>query len=324
MDKNTAAHEKGAHTMKKQAYSAIVETYQKSLESDGKSRNTVDSYLRTLRMYGNFCDGKDLDPADPGSIVEYKAHLRWRGNKSSSIALAMTHIKCFFDFAAAIKAIDATPYTPAIAKVKKEQRKPYNKLISEHEFLQIVAGKRPKGMHDDVFLRNKAILVVFLTSAIRNSELRFLRVNDCDFLNGNIAVHNGKGGKQRTVLFPAIAQKCVKDYLKSGYRDPKLGNDAYLFGVNSADGWRQLGRTELSDIVRRAICEYTGVDGVRSHALRHTSASIMRTNGMSIDSISEFLGHENVQTTRIYAEWLDGATQTQAGNAIFDSMAYRT
>ena len=305
-------------------YRNAMGVYRDSLTADNKSRNTVSGYMRTLERYGQFAEQRGMTPSDPQTIVAYKAEMRERGNQSSSIALALTHLRCFFDFAVAIKAVDESPCTQAITKVKREQRKPYDKKITEHEFLQILTAACPKRMHGDTFLRNKAILIVLLTSAIRNSELRNLREHDLDFERGSIRVINGKGGKTRSALFPAVAQEIVRQYLKSGYRGKNLSQDDYLFGVNTPDGWRQFERTELSDMVNRAMEKYTGKTGVRTHALRHTSASIMRSNGLDLDSISEILGHENVQTTRIYAEWLDGAAPTKAGNALFDSLCHRT
>ena len=294
--------------------------YYESLVADNKSRNTVQGYISTLNRYGQFCERNNLDADDPQAVVEFKAYLRERGNKSSSIALALTHLRCFFDFAVAVRAADASPCTAAITKVKKEQRKPYEKKVTEHEFLQILTASCPKRMHRATFTRNKAILILLLTSAIRNSELRDLRVSDLNFEQGSVRVSNGKGGKYRYALFPAVAQEAVRRYLKDGYRSEDLSDDDYLFGVNGPDGWRQLERQELSSLVCRSIEKFTGKSGVRTHALRHTAASIMRSNGLDLDSISEILGHESIQTTRIYAEWLDGATPTAAGTAIFDSL----
>lgn len=304
-------------------YTAIKSTYERSLIADSKSRDTLNAYMRTLDRYGEFCEQRGMDACDPQTIVEFKAYLHERGNKSSTIALLLMHLKCFFNFAVAVKACKESPCTSAVLKIKKEQRKPYEQKITENDFLRILYGERPMNMKSKTYLRNKAILIVLLTSAIRNSELRHLRLCDLDFEKGSIRVINGKGGKTRYAPFPSIAQDCVMRYLHSGYRNMSLTKEDYLFGVNSANGWRQLDRNELSELVRRSIQEYTGRKDVRSHALRHTSASIMRTYGLDIESISEILGHENVQTTRIYAEWLDGAAPTKAGNALFDRLGGR-
>ncbi|MBL4898624.1 MAG: site-specific integrase [Colwellia sp.] len=51
----------------------------------------------------------------------------------------------------------------------------------------------------------------------------------------------------------------------------------------------------------RAAFVRAGLEGVRIHDLRHTCASRLVQNGMSLYEVSQMLGHVDVQTTQIYA-----------------------
>jgi len=57
------------------------------------------------------------------------------------------------------------------------------------------------------------------------------------------------------------------------------------------------------------IRKQAGLDGVRVHDLRHSTASILASKGMSLTMIGAVLGHTQVQTTAKYAHLADQALQ---------------
>ena len=73
----------------------------------------------------------------------------------------------------------------------------------------------------------------------------------------------------------------------------------------------------MSTMIERKVKKITGMEDVRSHALRHASASFMLTNGVPIDMVQKALGHSSVANTQRYAMRLTN-TQESVGS-IFDS-----
>ena len=65
--------------------------------------------------------------------------------------------------------------------------------------------------------------------------------------------------------------------------------------------------------IMKSLCEKAGVKYFRYHALRHSGASIMENNNVSIGTIQRVLGHENRSTTEIYLHSI--------GNAERDALA---
>jgi integrase/recombinase XerD len=57
---------------------------------------------------------------------------------------------------------------------------------------------------------------------------------------------------------------------------------------------------------------------VHPHLLRHTMATRLVNRGMPLDHIRKVLGHESIDTTRIYAE-----TETESVKESFDSVIGR-
>ena len=86
----------------------------------------------------------------------------------------------------------------------------------------------------------------------------------------------GKGSKERLVPAPGwviLAMKNIKEDGKGGWR-----KDRKLI-------WFHLAKIELKN----------------PHSLRHTCASELLRRDMKLEEIKEFLGHENIATTNIYA-----------------------
>lgn len=60
-------------------------------------------------------------------------------------------------------------------------------------------------------------------------------------------------------------------------------------------------------------CERAGLEGVTIHTLRHTAAVHMVSAGISMDKVSQYLGHSNTQiTSRVYARFAPSHMQDAA------------
>ena len=297
--------------------------YLSSRKADGLSEGTVANYERITKKYMDFIKENGYEDASIASVNDWKISLSEAGVKITTMNLYLGILKSFFDWSVQMRMIDESPVIPVVMPSRKavnvEKKKPYTKLLSANEFRAILSSDRPKGVPAIKWTRNRAILVVFLTSGLRNSELRDLRMRDISFEKGTITVENGKGGKARICAFPKIAQDALREYLESGYRPNNLGADDYVFGTNE-DGWKQFDRFTLSQLVQRNIKLITGRDDCRSHALRHASASWMLLNGMNMDSISSLLGHASVATTALYAERLNPTSPSGEANAMFNNL----
>lgn len=300
-----------------------IKAYLASCKANGLSAGTIANYERITKKYMDFLHDNEYDEASIASVNDWKISLAEANVKITTINLYMGILKSFFEWSSEMEMIDKSPVIPVVMPSRKavnvEKKKPYTKLLSANEFKAILASDRPKGVTELNWKRNRAILFVFLTSGLRNSELRDLKMKDISFEKGTITVENGKGGKSRICAFPKISQDVVKDYLSSGYRPAYLGQDDFVFGTNEA-GWKQFDRFTLSQLVQRNIKLITGRDDCRTHSLRHASASWMLSHGINMDSISALLGHSNTQTTALYAERLNPTSPSSEANAMFANL----
>ena len=292
-----------------------ADIYKKSLKAD-KTAATIEGYSRTLDMYMN-----SNDELTTASI------LAWRTEQSERVGITSLNLYCqhLLYFCRFIKAMDKDFDMPDFSiimpdkrKVSKAKRKPYEHVLTCEQVIELLNSYKPTRCHNDTWPRNKAILTVFLTASCRNQELCSIRPCDLDYENGRVFLVNTKGGEERYAAFPKTAQKAVEAYMQSGYRPTTLKDTDPLFVVVEEDGsWKPFDRVVMSALVERLVRKITGEKDIRSHALRHASASFMLTNGVPIDVVQQALGHANIANTTIYAKRL--TNNQQSVGSIFDT-----
>lgn len=292
-----------------------AEIYKKTLKAD-KTAATIEGYSRTLDLYM-----KDYDELTTANLMAWRTEQSERVS-ITSLALYMNHLQYFCRFIHAMdkdfEMPDFSILMPDKRKVSKAKRKPYEHVMTCEQVVEILNSYKPTRCHNDTWPRNKAILTVFLTGSMRNKELTGIRPCDLDYENGRVFLVDTKGGEERYAAFPKTAQKAVEDYLQSGYRPITLTDEDPLFVTVQEDGaWSKFDRVVMSSLVERLVQKITGMPDIRSHALRHASASFMLTNNVPIDVVQQALGHANISNTVIYAKRLTN-TQQNVGS-IFDN-----
>ena len=296
-----------------------ADLYKASLKAD-KTAATIEGYSRTIDMFLDFLGDQEITTA---SIMAWRTEISEKVS-ITSLSLYCQHIKYFCEFVHAMdKDFDMPDFSiimPDKRKVSKAKRKPYEHVLSCEQVVELLNSYKPDRCHNDTWPRNKAILTVFLTGSMRNKELTGIRPCDLDYANGRVFLVDTKGGEERYAAFPKTAQKAVEAYMQSGYRPATLTDEDPLFVTVQDDGtWSKFDRVVMSSLVERLVQKITGMPDIRSHALRHASASFMLTNGVPIDMVQQALGHSQLSTTSIYAKRL--TNQQESIGSIFDSFA---
>ena len=293
-----------------------AELYKAALKAD-KTAATIEGYSRTIDMFLSFLGDQ---PVTTPTIMAWRTEISEKVS-ITSLSLYMSHIKYFCEFIHAMdKDFDMPDFSiicPDKRKVAKAKRKPYQHVLSCEQVVELLNSYRPKRCHEDIWPRDKAIITCYLTMSCRNTELRYIRPCDLDYTNGRVFLMNTKGGEERYAAFSKAAQKAVDEYLASGYRPTTASDTDPLFGVVRNGEWGMFDRVSMSTMIERKVKKITGMEDVRSHALRHASASFMLTNGVPIDMVQKALGHQNINTTTVYACRLNNV-QENIGN-IFDN-----
>jgi integrase/recombinase XerD len=164
--------------------------------------------------------------------------------------------------------------------------------------------------------RDRAILLLLARLGLRGGDIVRMRWSDLDWTDAHVRVA-GKGRREVQLPLPQEVGDAILVYLR-GRRSVVACDRVFL---RSRAPWRPLaGSSCVSAIVRRAI----GRAGVSAptrgaHLLRHSAATAMLREGISLPSIGIVLRHRSVETTAHYAKvdvellrsvaqpWLGGA-----------------
>ena len=150
-----------------------------------------------------------------------------------------------------------------------------------------------------VSTRDAAILLLLYGAGLRISEALGILVKDAPI--GNSLTILGKGNKERTVPILPVIQIAVRSYLKSCPHN-LMPEEALFRGVRG-------GALSPRIIQKRmqVLREQLGLpDTATPHALRHSFATHLLSNGGDLRSIQKLLGHVSLSTTQIYTEVDEG------------------
>lgn len=145
--------------------------------------------------------------------------------------------------------------------------------------------------------RDYAIILVFIDTGIRLSELVNLRLEDIDFGQSCFLV-KGKGNKERVVPFESQVRRALWRYLSAVRPDPDSSQVCQFF--LSRQGFPLRPRAVQSMISR--LGRRANVSGVRCspHTFRHTFARQYLLNGGDIFSLQRILGHTSLEAVKLY------------------------
>lgn len=155
-------------------------------------------------------------------------------------------------------------------------------------------GQSAKTAKRPTALRDKAIIAVLTDCGLRASELANLDMRDYHERDGRLMVRHGKGDKERVVFLGQNAKRHLWRYLAS--RGDLHPTDA-LFATRTG---KKLGRAELLHMIKRTARRAGLPNDVTVHMFRHTSAINFIRNGASPLEVQAVLGHEKLDTVRIY------------------------
>jgi site-specific recombinase XerD len=157
--------------------------------------------------------------------------------------------------------------------------------------------------------RFKAILSLIYHCGLRTGEACRVEVGHIDAARGVLRVINGKGGKHREVPISSEMIERLREFWKQ-HRNPK-----WLFpGIGR--GWKEkFGDAALALQISTAPMSMSSVQAAMGkcvasshltkpkiccHALRHSFATHLLEEGVSVRQLQSYLGHSSIETTCIY------------------------
>lgn len=257
--------------------------YLASKKIDGLSSITLKNYARNLKRFARTIR-KNVEDITANDIRVYLGHYAQTGVKDSTLATISDNLRGFFNWLEDEDYIQKSPMRKIKPmKVAKRMRD----ALTKEELEVLRQGAKT--------LRQKALLEFLYSTGCRLDEVANIKKTDIDWQGLKLRVI-GKGDKERTVYINAKASVHIKKYLMS-----RLDDCPALF-VTLRRPYRQVGHRAIEREIKEIMFQSGLQKNVFPHLLRHTAATHWLDSGMSLTIIQKILGHENPQTTMVYAD----------------------
>jgi integrase/recombinase XerC len=264
-----------------------IEEFLKKLEgANNASPHTLRNYAIDLYGFARF--SPELGKIDRITIREYIAHLSSEGKAKKTIARKVSALRTFFKHLHAKQTIVVNPM--AEIELPKLEKKIPSCLTRE----QIEALFAQPDISTPLGLRDRALMELLYSSALRVSEISSLNWEDLDLLIGHSVRIKGKGKKERVrPLTPSAANWLQK------YKDASA-----LEARPQAVFLNRFGGRLTTRSIDRHFQNYLKKSGLAvtatPHTIRHSIATHWLEQGMDLKTIQLILGHEALSTTTIY------------------------
>ena len=271
----------------------------------GCSERTIKQYKQEIGRALLEID-KNADDITADDIRLYLAvKERKQGWTKTSCDNMLRYLRTFFAYLATEELIPKNP-TVKIDTIKSPRKA--KKAFTEMETELLRGACRNT--------KESAIVELLFSTGCRVSELVGIKIEEID--SDQVLIH-GKGNKDRMAYLNAKAQLALKNYLKerkdeNPYLFPKIMNGkeaaqigkmnllregAYKYPTLIVDG--HMDKSSVEQFVR-SLAKRCGVAGAHPHRFRRTCATFALRHGMPIEQVSKMLGHEQLDTTKIYLD----------------------
>lgn len=260
--------------MEKTITKEAIDSFRISLAEEEKSRATIEKYMRDLKIFSGFLDGRRITKE---IVIQYKEYLI-KKYKPSSVNSMLAAINCFFKgmgwYDCVVKAL----------KIQREAFRPMERELSKEEYFRLLRAAKEK---KDI--RLYLLMETICSTGIRVSELRFITA---EAVESGTAVVSLKG-KTRTVLMSKALIGELKRYAKR--------NGIKSGSIFITKNGRPMDRSNILHAMKK-LCKAARVDRrkVFPHNLRHLFACLFYKAAKDICRLADLLGHSNINTTRIY------------------------
>jgi len=280
------------------------------------SPQTIAAYRDTFRLLLRFVHAQtgkqpfelDIDDLDAPLIGAFLAHLeRDRGNSARTRNARLGAIHSFYRYAA----LEHPEHAHTIARIMAIPTKRYERsTVCYLDHAESAALLTAPDQATWLGRRDRALLALMIQTGVRVSELIGLRLRDVHLGTGRHVRVLGKGRKRRATPLTGEVAALLHQWITERDGQP----DDPLFPTSQG---APLSRFTVGLLVGKHAaaaalgCPSLKVKRVTPHVLRHTAAMAWRAKGVDLATIALLLGHENVETTRLY-EHADPALKEEA------------
>ena len=278
----------------------------------GKIR-TSETYTAALKSFSSFMKGSDILFGELSSdlLMEYEAYLKNRGNSPNTISFYMRILKAVYN-----RAVEngLTGQRNLFKSVYTGVEKTLKRAIHLNDIRRIKRLDLSLKPHLD-FARDM-FLFCFYTRGMSFVDMAYLKKSDLK--NGIMTYRRRKTGQQLTIKWEKCMEEIVTKYegrSATQYLLPIITNPLVDERVQYMNALSRV-NVALKEVARLVDLQIP----LTMYCARHGWASIAKSKNIPLSVISESMGHDSEETTRIYLASLDTSVVDRANSLILKDL----
>lgn len=298
-------------TLKSQSFNYVEKSFQEWLDVLGYAPSTVYQLPNYVHEFFHYLEAHDITSITQIEKRHFKDHfniLKTRSNTRRGGGLSNSylnkHLQGLYKFTEYLRQSGRLLLPHLNIEWEKDDTKEIEYLtIEEIGALYKATEDFNIGTDLEPFnARDRAVLAVFYSCGLRRNEGYSLDLSDINFDHKILHVRKGKNYRERFVPFSKTASKQLQEWIYD-WRPQLLISKKEEALFISQRGKRMEAQSialRLKILQQRTDDIVLQQKNVRLHVLRHSIATHLLQNGMSLEKIGRFLGHTSLESTQIY------------------------
>lgn len=267
--------------------------FRKELQNLGYSKGVINNYPKYAQSLLHYTK-KEATTITENQIKEYYEYLQTKPNQRRKGIISQSHIhsnllaiRLFFEYLQRIGKIKRNPYTLKVKSPIRNQRG----ILTQEEIKTLY--KTTQNIEETILLH------LCYGCGLRRSEAQDLNIKDVNFEQKLLFIRKGKGKKRRVIPLTEKITTDLQDYYKQNEFYRNENQESFLINIQG----NRITGTTIYETFKKLLQKTkinTSDKNICLHSLRHSIATHLLENEMSIEMVRNFLGHQNLKTTQIY------------------------
>jgi len=279
----------------------IQNDFEKWMNAIGYAESTVYASVNYVRDFFTWLDKtpiKELNQINNQVIKTYYEYLQQRANKKQSGSLSNNYIISNIN---ALKRF--SKYLQVTGKVSIEIDLPLQAFATETKIILTKAEIKAlyKACDNDTLgIRDRAILSIYYGCGLRRSEGIALNVSDILLREKRIYVRKGKNYRERYVPMTEVVKEDLENYIYVAREKIQSFKNIKPKALFLSIRVQRMHGNSLIIRLHHLVSKARIVKEIGLHTLRHSIATHLLQSGMTLEEVSQFLGHASLESTQIY------------------------
>jgi integrase/recombinase XerD len=290
-----------------ETYREEVKNYKLHLEILGYHKATITGKRLHLKAFFTYLEENKifiLQEIEAKNIAEYYKILQQKKNfkngellTKESVNGRMRSLQRYFGYLLELGTLKKNPASGFIFPFEKQRSE---RIIFTQSEIQQLYEKAET-------LQEKNILNIAYGCGLRAGEMVRINREDLNLQENLVVVEKGKNNKRRIIPISEKIKEELQEFLKSPSpleRDLGRGENALFLNIKN-----RIMQTGSFNLILKKLLKKTEfgqkfttleLQKIGIHTLRHSIATHLLENGMKLEQVQYFLGHNQIESTQIY------------------------